>query len=83
MGQAMEQAAGEVVDLFSGRRATGEPRLSKAQLARTFGYSTRTVERWMHDARYRRDGRQVPFEKPFVHGEVRFLLSEVQAWLRS
>lgn len=83
MGQAMERAAGEVVDLFSGRRATGEPRLSKAQLARTLGYSEKTIERWMYEAAYRREGRGVPFEKPFAHGGVRFVLSEVQAWLRS
>lgn len=83
MEQALEGQTGEVVDLFSGRRATGEPRLKKAELARTFGFSTKTIERWMHDERYRRDGRQVPFEKPYANGGVRFVLSEVQAWLRS
>jgi predicted DNA-binding transcriptional regulator AlpA len=79
----VQAQAAEVVDLFTGRRATGEQRLTKAQLAKTLGYSEKTVERWMYEATYQRGGRGVPFEKPFAHGGVRFVLSEVQAWLRS
>lgn len=76
-----------VVALFGGRRgetvpAASEPRVTKRELAGQLRVSEKTIERWMHDPAYARGGRQVPFEKPFANGWVRFQVREVEAWLR-
>lgn len=51
-----------------------EKRLTKGEVAQLLGVSSRTVENWMR--------RGMPFEKPFPHGSVRFVGSEVEGWLR-
>jgi excisionase family DNA binding protein len=52
-----------------------EQRVTKRELARLWGVSERTIERWMRDG-------GLPFEKPFVNGSVRFVPSQVGAWAR-
>lgn len=78
----------DVVPLFGGRRgelvpAAAEGRVRKAELAKHLGVSEKTIERWMHDPKYQRGGRQVPFCKPWANGWVAFRVSEVEAWLAS
>lgn len=51
-----------------------EPRLTKRQIAGTLMVSERTIENWMR--------RGMPFEKPFAHGSVRFVWSDVESWMR-
>jgi predicted DNA-binding transcriptional regulator AlpA len=80
-------ALAPVIPLFDGRRGetvpAAEARVTKAELARLLAVSEKTIERWMRDRAYRRGGRQVPFEKPFANGWVRFRVSEVESWLAS
>lgn len=65
----------EVVDLASRRRSAvvDEPRETKRELARRWGVSERSIERWMRE-------RGLPYEKPFDGGMVRFVPSVVDEW---
>jgi excisionase family DNA binding protein len=67
---------GQVVRLSAVREArmgVAAP-LSKADVARRYGVSVRTVSRWMQ--------RGCPYRKPYAGGSVRFRAAEVDAWLR-
>jgi predicted DNA-binding transcriptional regulator AlpA len=74
------QVQDNVIELFGGGRrrpAVDEPRVTKKFVAAHFGVSPKTIERYM--------GRAVnplPYEKPFVNGAVRFVMSEVERWWR-
>lgn len=68
---------GVLVDLAEVReaRAQGhEPRLTKRDVCAVLGISERTCENWMR--------RGMPHEKPFANGSVRFVWSDVEAWMR-
>ena len=55
----------------SGSRTGAEPWLSKAEVAAHYGFTPRTVERWVFDGCPSR----------LLGGRRRFLLSEVDDWL--
>lgn len=82
---AVQEAGGTVTALFGGRRGevveAPPERLTKAELAARLRVGVRTIERWMSDPCYRRGGRQVPVRRPWAGGHVRFVLTEVEAWL--
>jgi len=66
-----------VVQLSDRRsRRWREPAQTKAEVAAHLRVSERTIERWMRD-------RDLPFEKPFEGGSVRFRLSAVDGWFAS
>jgi predicted DNA-binding transcriptional regulator AlpA len=75
-------AQGNVIDFVAhargrhGRRVReSEPRVTKEYVARHFGVSTKTIERYC-----RRPVDPMPFEKPFERGAIRFVLSDVERW---
>lgn len=50
-----------------------EPRVKKREIARLFGVSPRTIERWMNLG--------MPYERPYGdRGHVRFVVSRCRAW---
>ena len=55
------------------RQHCHETLLTKAEIARHLGKSTKTVERYMK--------RGMPYSKPYPNGAVWFRVSEVDAWL--
>jgi len=57
---------------FRAAGAAQEARVTKRMVAKHFGVSMRTVERYMRIG--------LPYEKPFPGGSVRFVLSEVEQW---
>lgn len=67
---------GQLVDLEAVRQAREgrEPRLTKREVCSLLGISERTCENWMR--------RGMPFEKPFANGSVRFVWTDVEAWMR-
>jgi predicted DNA-binding transcriptional regulator AlpA len=68
-----------VVQLFGGGRRprSEEPRIRKVDVARHFGVSEKTIERYM-----RRSPNPLPYEKPFAKGAVRFVMTDVERWWR-
>lgn len=72
-----------VIDLSRERARRGlaiEPWITKQQVARHYGVSTKTVERWMNDPRYRRGGRQAPHRRVFG-GPAKFQLVQLELWM--
>jgi hypothetical protein len=69
-GQGLSQSASRATVIAFPQRAGFEPWLSKKQLAAHYGYSVRWVELRVRDG--------MPSHRR--GGQLRFLLSEVEAW---
>jgi hypothetical protein len=79
----MGQGAEQVVDLAIERVRRGRSQerwVPKTTVADHFGVSPRTVERWINDPRYTRDGRNCPHRRIFG-SPVRFQIGQVELWL--
>lgn len=48
--------------------------VTKVEIAAHFRVDVRTITRWM--------GRGMPFDRPYEHGAVRFVVAECEAWTR-
>jgi hypothetical protein len=75
--------AEQVVDLSVERLRRGrtlERWVPKRTVAEHFDVSERTVERWVNDPRYTRNGRGCPHRRVFG-SPVRFQIGAVEVWL--